>query len=199
MQCEQKTPWGRERSIAATFQRRALLLALLIHLFMFVAAPTYDIRVALPKPQEPIKIERLPLLDIPKRRSSALPRPRIKEIPDKTRSKSTGPEIIPSRPPPPVRPGPREHIPHDTTPKLIRRETPMYPENARLAGHEGRVLARLFVDEHGCVRDVRIIKGDEMSFDTVREAAYRMLFHSATLMGKPVGVWVSMQFIFSLE
>lgn len=64
---------------------------------------------------------------------------------------------------------------------------PVYPEPARAAKQEGRVIVDLLVDEHGVVTEVRVAHSDNPVFDAAALAAVRQWrFKPGLDEGKPV-------------
>jgi TonB family protein len=77
-----------------------------------------------------------------------------------------------------------------------------YPEVLRIAGVEGRVVARFVVDEEGRVEEgtVKLVVSDNPLFDeAVRSALARMRFAPAQIAGKKVQQLVEMPFVFALS
>lgn len=98
--------------------------------------------------------------------------------------------------------------PYDTPPQPIGgfkaiQENLKYPEAARKAGIEGRVLVHVLVDEQGEVVDTKILQslGDEGS--GFAEAAVNALksvkWQPAESQGAPVKVWVAVPVLFKLH
>ena len=80
--------------------------------------------------------------------------------------------------------------------------SPRYPEVLRVAGIEGRVIARFVVDEEGRVEEVGVMfsRSDNRLFDeAVRAALGRMRFMPAEIGGKKVRQLVEMPFVFALS
>lgn len=80
--------------------------------------------------------------------------------------------------------------------------SPRYPEVLRMAGVEGKVVARFVVDESGRVEEstVRIVRSDNPLFDeAVRSALARMRFAPAEIAGRKVRQLVEMPFVFALS
>ena len=75
-----------------------------------------------------------------------------------------------------------------------------YPQSARMAGVEGRVFVKAFVNENGDVEKTEILKGigagcDEEAMKAIRETK----FNPGKQKGKAVKVQVSMPIMFSLK
>ncbi|GAA5520123.1 M56 family metallopeptidase [Aliifodinibius salicampi] len=75
-----------------------------------------------------------------------------------------------------------------------------YPEEAREAGDEGRVIIRFIVNEEGEVEDPEVIRGvseslDEEALRVVKEAEFK----PGTQRGKPVRVQYSLPIIFRIQ
>ena len=74
-----------------------------------------------------------------------------------------------------------------------------YPDIAREGGVEGRVTAKVLVDESGYVIKVGSITGETVFHDEVRDKAKDLQFTPGLQNGKPVKVWVSVPFVFRLK
>ncbi len=75
-----------------------------------------------------------------------------------------------------------------------------YPEIAKRAGVQGRVFIKAFVDEHGNVNKVELIKGigagcDEVAMDAVRATKFK----PGKQRGVPVKIQVSLPILFRLN
>ncbi len=75
-----------------------------------------------------------------------------------------------------------------------------YPEIAKRAGVQGRVFIKAFVDEHGNVNKVELIKGigagcDEAAMDAVRATKFK----PGKQRGVPVKIQVSLPILFKLN
>ncbi len=114
---------------------------------------------------------------------------------------------IPAPPPPPEDDdGMMIFVPYDEPPspkggfKSIQRAL-KYPEIARKAGIEGRVIVQVLVSEKGKVIDTRVIKSlghsgcDEAAVKAIRGVKWK----PALQRDKPVKVWVAIPVIFRLK
>jgi TonB family protein len=111
---------------------------------------------------------------------------------------------VPLPPPDPPRPEVPRPFVTEQTPELIGglgalQRKVRYPELARRAGVEGRVILQFTVDEQGRVTDPRIIRGigagcDEEALRVVKQARFR----PGTQRGKPVQVKMSLPITFRL-
>lgn len=87
-------------------------------------------------------------------------------------------------------------------PKIIKKIEPVYPELARQAGVEGKVLLVILVDKEGKVREVKVAKssGANVGFeDEAVNAAKQWIFKPAIQNNKPVAVWTYQPVIFRLK
>ncbi len=95
---------------------------------------------------------------------------------------------------------PPNFVPFEKEPQVIKSVDPVYPEIARKAGVEGKVIAHLWIDKKGQVREVKIIKSDSDIFNqAVIDAAKQWTFAPALMKNGPVAVWLAVPFIFSLK
>jgi protein TonB len=89
----------------------------------------------------------------------------------------------------------------EVKPKPIDIPTPTYPDMARTAGIEGQAVVEALVDVDGSVADARILKpsGNASLDQAAVDAALRSRFSPAKQRDKPVRVWVSIPFRFTLN
>jgi TonB family protein len=93
-----------------------------------------------------------------------------------------------------------DFVPYDKEPQIIRKVEPAYPEPAKRAGLEGRVIVKMLVDTAGKVGQVVVLKSDAEVFnEPAIEAAKQFVFTPATVNNKPVAVWISYPFRFRLQ
>jgi protein TonB len=100
-----------------------------------------------------------------------------------------------------VLPGPDQYVYAEELPVAVTRAEPRYPDIARDAGVEGRVVVKALVGKDGRVMDVVIAPGGSIPLldDAALEAARRWVFKPALANGHPVIVWVALRFDFSLR
>jgi len=86
-------------------------------------------------------------------------------------------------------------------PQPVNIPVPTYPDMARSAGIEGQSVVEALVGTDGSVSDARILKSSgNSSLDAAAvEAAMRSKFTPAKQRDKPVRVWVSIPFRFTLN
>jgi len=99
-------------------------------------------------------------------------------------------------------PDPSVFIPVDEMPQAIESIVPVYPEMARIAGVQGEVWGKAYIDKNGKVREVIIFKpsGANAGFEESAIAAARQTeWKPAISNGRPVGVWVSYKIEFRLR
>ena len=75
-----------------------------------------------------------------------------------------------------------------------------YPEIAKRAGLQGKVIIQAFIDEEGNVTHTKVVKGlgggiDEMALDVIRTTK----FNPGLQNGKPVKVQVTIPIVFKLQ
>jgi TonB family protein len=111
----------------------------------------------------------------------------------------------PPRPEPVSPPGERrdprygEYVHTDELPELITRVAPVYPQLAREAGVEGKVLVQALVGVDGIVKDTRVVSGAPMLKDAAEQAVRQYRFKPALEKGSPVACWVAIPVAFSLH
>jgi protein TonB len=95
---------------------------------------------------------------------------------------------------------PPDFVPFEKPPAVIKRVDPKYPELARKAGIEGRVILKVWIDKRGKVKDVVILKGAaEMLDNAAIAAAKQWEFTPAMMKLGPVDVWSTLTFNFRLQ
>ncbi len=92
----------------------------------------------------------------------------------------------------------------ETMPKFLTSgddRVPPYPDEAREAGIEGRVLLRVYVGASGSVEQVKVLKGLGYGCDeaAVGFARKKWRFEPATRGGRPIAKWITVPVIFELE
>ncbi len=189
------------------YLRVAVLLSLLFHMAAFVGAPAFK-----PAPYEHTKVTEFAIEEVKAREiedvkePEQVARPSLpveaeseEEVEVQTIEKTVGKDVVEKLPPPPSL-DKFVFIPHDTPPRVKKREMPVYPEIAKKAGIEGTVLLHLFVDETGKVIKVLVAQSLEPSIDRAAvKAAKNTTFHPALQRDKPVGVWVAYPVRFRLK
>ena len=99
-------------------------------------------------------------------------------------------------------PEPGTFIPHSVQPVCTFRPVPEYPDLARQAGVEGRVILQVFISTEGIPQDALVI--DSSGLGSMDNAALASVMESSWSParrgdGVPVGVWTSVVYNFVLE
>ncbi len=95
---------------------------------------------------------------------------------------------------------PPDFVPFEKPPAVIKRVEPTYPELARKAGIEGKVIVKVWIDKNGKVKEVVVLKsGVEMLNDAAIAAAKQWEFTPAMMKLGPVDVWSTLTFNFRLK
>jgi len=87
----------------------------------------------------------------------------------------------------------------ERSPVVKKSVSPAYPEIARRAQIEGRVVARVLVDEQGRVARLDRIDGHAVFHEAVATAVRQWEFAPAMQGELAVRAWVSLPFVFRLE
>ena len=98
-------------------------------------------------------------------------------------------------------PDPEEFITIDVepTPLVPLQSLVRYPEAAKKAGKEGRVIISVLINESGKVMKTRIEKSSDPLFDAAaKEALMAATFSPALHEGKPVKLWYTVPIMFRL-
>ena len=88
---------------------------------------------------------------------------------------------------------------YDEPPVQIVAPEPRYPEFAREAGIEGRVVLKALVGRDGQVLQVVVLEGDRSLVDEALKAVRVWKFRPARWNGKPVTAWVAIPILFRLH
>jgi len=105
-------------------------------------------------------------------------------------------------PPPPPPPKKREAIKvggNVMESRLIRRIEPAYPELAKRARVQGRVILQVNVDEEGNVSDIKVSSGHPLLNDAAINAVKQWKYSPTLLNGEPVPVYATVTVIFNLK
>ena len=95
---------------------------------------------------------------------------------------------------------PPDFVNVDQMPKIISQSIPVYPEKAKKAGIEGRVIVKLWIDTKGDVRKAILLKSTDEIFDKPSlDAAMKYRFSPAVYRDSPVSVWVVIPFTYKLK
>jgi TonB family protein len=85
-------------------------------------------------------------------------------------------------------------------PELVGKVEPRYTETGRRARLTGIVIVEVIVDQEGCVRRPRVVKGLPMGLDkTALDAVRNWTFEPAVFQGKPVPVYYVLTINFTLQ
>jgi protein TonB len=101
----------------------------------------------------------------------------------------------PEPPPPPPPPKPKKlepiNLPEEAEVPVAdpANIAPGYPEAARAAGIEGRVILKIVISEKGEVTNVTVMRGDPILAQAAVEVVKTWKFTPATLEGKPIAVF----------
>jgi TonB family protein len=97
-------------------------------------------------------------------------------------------------------PAPDEFVAYDTPPRPVHTVAAVYPQMALASGMEGTVYVKILVDERGNPKRAIIVKGLGMGFDEAAiSAAMQCRFTPAMQRDKPVRVWISVPFKFTIH
>jgi protein TonB len=98
------------------------------------------------------------------------------------------------------RPDPKAPAFVEKEPELVAGTPPVYPELARLSQIEGTVVVRALVGRDGRVKETLLVRGVHDLLDRAAlEAATSYVFLPAIQNERPVAVWVSIPFRFTLR
>ncbi|RMG63293.1 MAG: energy transducer TonB [Calditrichaeota bacterium] len=109
-------------------------------------------------------------------------------------------EVVEELPPPPEEEEPI--VPFyalSEKPEVIKRVEPKYPELARKAGIEGRVVVKVLINTKGDVEKVEVIKSHPLLDEAAIEAAKQFKFKPGKQRDRYVKVWMTIPFNFRLK
>lgn len=199
---------------------KALVASLVFHLVMFGMLPK-KIRFEGTEIKSPSQVE-FQAEDIPQTQQemkrAVPPRPAVpipsenEEIPEDLTIEETEldfDETLPPPPPPPQKSADDEYvfIPYDSPPEPVGgfgslNKYLKYPEMARLAGVEGRVVVGVLIDTNGNSVKTQILQSSNAGVgfeEAAATAVMKMKWKPAMQRDKPVKVWISVNVRFTLE
>jgi protein TonB len=194
-----------------------LVLSLAALIFVFQAWKRIERQVeTVEKVDIKIEVNEVPQTEQQKR-APAPQRPSVpiesedEDIPEDATIETTEIDLNELPPPPPP---PKEEVDESTQIFVAYDEPPapiggfaaiqknlVYPEIARKAGVEGRVVVNVLIDEKGTVRDTKILKSlgnngcDEAAIAAIKSVKWK----PAKQRDKPVKVWVGIPVVFMLK
>lgn len=187
----------------------SLVVALFLLIVLFYAFKDFQSGYKLEKSVD-VKIE---TIDIPKTEQFQKPpppaRPAIpiesedEDIPEDLTIEETNidfSQTISELPPPP--PEEEPIVPFaalSEKPEVITRVEPVYPELAKKAGIEGRVVVKVLINTKGDVEKVEVLKSHPMLDDAAIAAAKKFKFKPGKQRDRYVKVWMTIPFTFKLK
>ncbi len=112
------------------------------------------------------------------------------KVADKEILKSTDSDSLPT---------PTEEYLVSQMPRVLFEERPIYPKAAREQLKEGAVILNVLIDEWGNVRQVEVVKSEEIFRNEAIEAIKKFKFSPANVNGKAVAVKIRYVINFKLE
>lgn len=198
----------------------AMIVSLLIHLGLFHALPEIDMTPREVKTEAvEIEVEDIPVTEYmklppaPARPSVPIPT-ESEDVPEDITIETTELDLdlakLPPPPPPKEEKGIEEQyvfIPYDEPPFPIGGYAAIlanlkYPEIAKKAGIEGRVVVGVLIDEKGNPIKTQVLKGAGVNLgleEAAQAAVMAVKWKPAKQRDRPVKVWVSIPVRFSLE
>jgi protein TonB len=204
----QKKPAADLRMKYAKVLEISLIIALLVMIFTFYAFKKFELGVELPESPD-IKIE---VLDIPPTQQIQRPPPPARpmipveteddELLDDVTIEET--EIVfesveEAPPPPPEEEEVYEFFAVSEKPVIIKKAVPEYPDLARKAQIEGKVVVTVTIDKKGSVEKATVFKSVPMLDDAAIDAAMKCKFKPAKQRDKFVKVKMNIPFDFKLR
>jgi protein TonB len=86
-------------------------------------------------------------------------------------------------------------------PQFVNQVKPVYPEIARKAGLEGRLVVRVLIDKDGKPQKAQVVKstGIEAFEESAIDAVMKSSYSPAIQNGRPVKCWMTIPIKFSLN
>lgn len=193
-----------------------LIIALLLCILLFQAFKRFEHNIIEQKSVD-LKIE---VEEIPQTEQIKMPPPPARpaipiesesdEIPEDESIEITDLDLTELPPPPPPPPTDEEaatiFVPYDDPPQPIGgfaaiQRNLKYPEIARKAGVEGRVMVHVQIDEKGNVVNTKILQslGNNGCDEAAVEAIKSVKWKPAMQRDRPVKVWVAIPVVFKLK
>lgn len=197
----------------ATDLEKAIGIALLFFIVIFLTVRHMEIKAYTPKTETVTQVEEINL----EAQIEEPPPPQAKpQVPKQIEEAATPEEeeaaaedtidIGPTTfneaelPPPPQEDTVYEFFMVQQKPQIIKRVLPEYPELARKAGLEGKVIIEIIVGKDGHVKSARVLKSDNEIFNQAAlNAVKQYVFKPAMQNDRPVSVRVIQPIVFSLE
>ena len=92
-----------------------------------------------------------------------------------------------------------EYVYVEELPEAVTKVNPAYPDIAREAQVEGKVVVQALVGKDGKVKDTKVVKSIPMLDSAAIDAVKKWVFKPALSNNKPVAVWVAVPVRFSLH
>lgn len=73
--------------------------------------------------------------------------------------------------------------------KVIHREMPVYPQEAKAKNISGTVVVEALIDKQGNVISARVVEGDKIFWDAALAAIKAWKFEPVTSPGQPIEKW----------
>jgi protein TonB len=185
-----------------------LFTAMIIHALAFAFWPEYVPKIYKPRQAFMEMVPPPDVFEIPPRPPEVKPPERPMEIApsdDADEDDTIAPNLfgnisdMPPLPPPPP-PITHDFIAFDQAPRLVTAVKPEYPDIARKAGVEGRVVVWVIIDEEGRVISAEIAASDAPILNQASlDAAYKHKFEPAYQREVPVKAKISLRFRFVLN
>lgn len=83
--------------------------------------------------------------------------------------------------------------------QLVCQYAPVYPETAKADHVEGKVLLHAIIDKDGCIKDLRIISGDDMLAKSAVQPVRLWRYRPTLLLNHPIEVDTTVVVIFTLH
>jgi protein TonB len=83
-------------------------------------------------------------------------------------------------------------------PRRVQGVSPIYPELARRARIQGKVVLECVIDTDGRVTDLRVVSGHPLLADSAADALRRWVYSPTTLNGQPIRVILTVTVTFGL-
>ncbi len=189
----------------------ATTVALILMILMFLFVKNVKVEAYQAETNVEVQVEEIPEIERieepPPPPKPKLP-PQIEEATDEEAAQeeeeiefeSTEFNELETPPPPQIADTAIDFFKVEVKPKLVKAAKPEYPEIARKAGIEGRVVVLMIVDTNGNVVDAKVLQStNEIFNEPALKAAYQHKFTPAMMKDRKVKVKVIRPFVFKLQ
>ena len=87
----------------------------------------------------------------------------------------------------------------DDQPKIIKKVSPVYPDEAKRQGISGTVVLEVIISEQGLASDIKAVKGDKLLVPAAIDALKQWIWEPGTIRGKPYPFLTTVSIRFNMK